>query len=496
MGETDDLREAINELRALAEIQQAEIGAQRAEIEHLKAELQGGPTPSVSQHGSADLYETPRGRRTGHMSRAGLLKAAAAGAAGIAGGRLVHPLTAAAADGQPIILGSGATNDSATGTTLISTSGTNPTTLLTVDDTNGGGNALRALAGPGTAVWGQSTGGLGVLGSSVNGVGVQAASTNGIDLVVGGIGGSPGTILLTAHSANVPPGSGSHSAGELMLDSQGKLWVCTYNGTPGEWSPVFLVDATVNFTRNGVTLVPDGSVQGSITLFKALGIPNGPNVKASGLLGAGANGGVGVTGVANGSADIGVLGQSQAGTAVAGESEKAPDLAAQGTGRFLQKPQSSAGAPTSGAYTAGEQVVDNTGTLYICSTGDGSGVGSWQAVGNMRFLGTPRRVFAQPMTNNTTTGPVDATARLNGGASGVPAGAQAAYCAVMADQPGVMTVFPDLATDPKIANWAKDGNAGWLSLTHMLVPLSPAGAFRIHSYLSGNVYVDVWGYLL
>jgi hypothetical protein len=29
-----------------------------------------------------------------------------------------------------------------------------------------------------------------------------------------------------------------------------------------------------------------------------------------------------------------------------------------------------------------------------------------------------------------------------------------------------------------------------------MVPLSTAGDFRVHTYISGSIYVDVWGYVL
>jgi hypothetical protein len=86
--------------------------------------------------------------------------------------------------------------------------------------------------------------------------------------------------------------------------------------------------------------------------------------------------------------------------------------------------------------------------------------------------------------------------KKSGGSTGVPAGAKAAYCAVQSDQPGRLTLFPDGTTDPGIANWTNNGTAGQLFLSYMLVPLSSAGKFWIHSYITGNVYVDDWGYLL
>jgi hypothetical protein len=33
-------------------------------------------------------------------------------------------------------------------------------------------------------------------------------------------------------------------------------------------------------------------------------------------------------------------------------------------------------------------------------------------------------------------------------------------------------------------------------MVYMMVPLSAAGKFKVHSYISGNCYVDAWGYVV
>ncbi len=75
----------------------------------------------------------------------------------------------------------------------------------------------------------------------------------------------------------------------------------------------------------------------------------------------------------------------------------------------------------------------------------------------------------------------------------MPAGATSAFCAVQSYTAGVLTIFPDLTTDPGIANFGAT-STGPLNLTYMMVPLSAAGKFKIHSYITGRVYVDAWGY--
>lgn len=102
----------------------------------------------------------------------------------------------------------------------------------------------------------------------------------------------------------------------------------------------------------------------------------------------------------------------------------------------------------------------------------------------------PRRVFSQTMTNGQTSGTVTTSS------AAVPAGASAAYCAVQAmpSTLGPLTLYPDGSPDPGIANWEAIV-VGVNNLFYMLVPLSTAGNFRIHSYINAAVNVDVWGYL-
>ena len=107
----------------------------------------------------------------------------------------------------------------------------------------------------------------------------------------------------------------------------------------------------------------------------------------------------------------------------------------------------------------------------------------------------PRRVMSLTMAYNQTSSAIDATITTSGTASGVPAGAQSAWAAVMAYQGGVLTIFPDGAADPGIGNWAGPATTGALNMLYMLVPLSSAGKFKVHAYFAGTIYVDVWGYL-
>ncbi|HEX2646592.1 MAG TPA: hypothetical protein VHO95_05150 [Candidatus Dormibacteraeota bacterium] len=202
----------------------------------------------------------------------------------------------------------------------------------------------------------------------------------------------------------------------------------------------------------------------------------------------------GVDGWAQGAQAFGVYGLTDAGTGVVGESSTGISLHARGSGRIRQDPQSSAPSYTPNNF---EMVRDPSGNLWLSQAG-----GVWRQVAIMHTFPNPRRVWdgwVQPMGPGIY-GPIDATTEVGtsgftAGPSGVPAGAQAAYCAVMSYNAGVMTLYPDLTSDTGIGNWASTVD-GVLNMMFMFVPLSPAGKFNFHAYFTGRKFVDVWGYLM
>lgn len=231
--------------------------------------------------------------------------------------------------------------------------------------------------------------------------------------------------------------------------------------------------------------------------------PPAPGTLIGPLQGIGANGGTdpstalpedGVDGFAQGIQAFGVYGLTDAGVGVTGESSTGVSVYARGSGRILQDPHALIlGVPD---YTAAnhEMVRDASGALWISRPSPVN----WQQIFSLQSFPNPRRVvdgFVTPFTAGNTYGPFNATVQTNGSPSGVPAGAAAAYCAVQSYTPGVLTLFPDLSTDPGIANYSGAGTSG-LNMLYMLVPLSAAGKFKIHSYLTGKVFVDVWGFLM
>lgn len=85
-------------------------------------------------------------------------------------------------------------------------------------------------------------------------------------------------------------------------------------------------------------------------------------------------------------AGTGVYASSDTGNAVFAFASSGVALNAAGTGRIAQNIQGSAGAPTSGTYSIGEQIRDNNGEMWIC-TASGS-PGTWARVAHVDAGGT------------------------------------------------------------------------------------------------------------
>jgi hypothetical protein len=246
--------------------------------------------------------------------------------------------------------------------------------------------------------------------------------------------------------------------------------------------PVFAAELQSNTWSQGVTGTFEGPLQGH-------GIGSGPT-----LPGVASDG---VDGWAGSPLGFGVYGLSDAGFGVVGESSTGVALYARSSGRILQDPLAPVVGPPTQLANDFEQVRDANGLMWISTVTPNV----WKQVATtdlgMHIFPNPRRVwdgFAHPTTPGIY-GPIDATQKASGGSSGVPAGAQAAWCAVQAFSAGVMTVYPDLTADTGVGNWASTAN-GPLNLLYMFVPLSPAGKFKFHAYFTGAKFFDVWGYLL
>lgn len=82
---------------------------------------------------------------------------------------------------------------------------------------------------------------------------VAAAISTTLLYTFGANGATPYGILLTPSGSSGAPGSGTHAKGELAIDTDGVLWICTTAGTPGTWK------RSGSSTNLQVVSIPDGS---------------------------------------------------------------------------------------------------------------------------------------------------------------------------------------------------------------------------------------------
>ncbi|MCU1390703.1 MAG: hypothetical protein JWL72_4041 [Ilumatobacteraceae bacterium] len=229
--------------------------------------------------------------------------------------------------------------------------------VLGSTDIAGGAGVIGFGGVGGAGFFGETYGGQGVLGRTTMGVGVQG------DVEVGGTGvggqfiGGRAQLLLTPASTAGAPATQAHVTGEIFLDKNGTVFVCTAAGSPGTWREI------------------GGS-------------------GASNLIGVSSSG-------------QGVLGRTTTGVGVQG------DVTAGGTGvpgqfgggraQLLLIPASTAGAPTTQAHAQGEIFLDNSATVFVCTAAGTPG--TWRdistlpaqpaptpAAPSLHFV-TPTRVF-------------------------------------------------------------------------------------------------------
>ncbi len=103
----------------------------------------------------------------------------------------------------------------------------------------------RHIGSAGYGVVGDGTGnGAGVVGRNAAGIGVQGEGRNGVHgKATSGYGGhfegGKAQLRLAPNAtAAGKPASGNHAQGEIYMDSEATLWVCTVGGTPGTWRKV------------------------------------------------------------------------------------------------------------------------------------------------------------------------------------------------------------------------------------------------------------------
>jgi hypothetical protein len=271
---------------------------------------------------------------------------------------------------------------------------------------------------------------------------------------------------------------------------------------------------------------------------------NGSSAYGYGLYGSTAYG-IGVMGTGT---FAGVSGVCPSGPAVAGKSTDNIGVAGQGGSYgghfggtlaplFLAPSTSTSGPPTTGDHQAGEIYVDQNGLVFVCTVGDGTGVGTWQQLamaapnyndnnpnitgslglaGSVNLLSAPIRVFDSRVADSPGApsraagvlapgSPV--TVQVAGttvGSIKVPAGAVGVLGNVTAFSPtgnGKLVLYPTGSSVPSVTNLnyqSSDSAIGNLCI----VPLgsgSSAGKMNIEissgSPGSANVAFDVFGFV-
>jgi hypothetical protein len=110
--------------------------------------------------------------------------------------------------------------------------------------------AVQAFCQHGEAVFAQSVDGSAVFAHTSNGnsaVVADQGSANPRSVAVAALGGTglgvyasgeTAALQLARSSLAGPPTSGSHEAGELVLDANADLYLCKLSGTPGTWNQI------------------------------------------------------------------------------------------------------------------------------------------------------------------------------------------------------------------------------------------------------------------
>jgi hypothetical protein len=181
----------------------------------------GGPHETDTRIGSEPDART---------SRRNLLRLLGASATGVVAATLVAPQTAAAAEGDAILIGRTTTNGPAGADTIL-----NNSSLVANGPSGTEGVQGFSDGSVGYGVWGRSGAGYGVVGES----------STGIDLATRGTG----RMHLREHTFG-----GTYLQGEIARDASGSFWACIVAGTPGVWRKFASADSvgSTHFLANPV----------------------------------------------------------------------------------------------------------------------------------------------------------------------------------------------------------------------------------------------------
>ncbi|HEV2235817.1 MAG TPA: hypothetical protein VGR57_04065 [Ktedonobacterales bacterium] len=375
----------------LADLEQM-VRTQHAEIERLRArapEPRATPAPqdaaSAAPMGAplapALLPTEPAGHST-RPSRRALLKlggaAAAAGVAAVAASatELAHPDTAHAHSdtvglysnisgaGNVAIKGDGSsgangvegTTDNGYGLYGISLGGI----AVRAESWNGGiavnaisdaaGGAGVSASGYGLGVYGVSSSGTGIMGVSITSTGVVGSGN------YGGYFNGTAAALVVGKNADLigPPNTNNHQKGELQTDSNGLLWFCINDGSPGTW--IRLAGPLSGYNGGAVAYLP-----APIRLFDSRPGTPAPLPTTKGLLAGGSTTTIQVTGT--------IVGGYQVPPGAVGVIGNLTVTGTQGGGDLILYPTGAPLPNTSNINYAGGQTIANFASVGLSSGG-------------------------------------------------------------------------------------------------------------------------------
>ncbi|MFK7916526.1 MAG: hypothetical protein AB8G14_00495 [Ilumatobacter sp.] len=156
--------------------------------------------------------------------------------------------TTSSPDGTGVFAQNTATTGNSRGLTALTFSPTG----IGVEAITTGGSGVKATATTGNAVLAEATTGTAVRAAVIDGVAVRALADAGTALVANAnagngidVAGSNGvgvvvnsniaSLLLGPSGADPTTRTDAHVAGEIYLDTENNLWLCTADGTPGTW---------------------------------------------------------------------------------------------------------------------------------------------------------------------------------------------------------------------------------------------------------------------
>jgi hypothetical protein len=233
---------------------------------------------------------------------------------------------------------------------------------------------------------------------------------------------SPGAAAPTRYvggTSSGAPTTGTFVVGDFVIDQTAKVWICTVAGSPGTWAQQ---------SGSGVDLTSDQTVGGVKTFTAPPVVPADAFPQAA------------VTGLA---ADLAAKAPAVGPFAPSTPGASAATRYVGGT---------AAGAPTTGTFTVGDFVIDQTAKVWICTvagspgtwaqqSGSGVDLTSNQTVGGVKTFTAPPVVPADAFPQAAVTGLV---ADLAAKQAAIPPGTYVVTASNLADLPNASTARSNL----------------------------------------------------